>query len=71
MLGLRVEDNSFTGVEPLPNARLMWTPSDSQSLWASVARAVRTPSRAELDGEVLFGRSPRPARRAIQRPCRS
>ncbi len=58
MLGLRVEDNSFTGVEPLPNARLMWTPSDSQSLWASVARAVRTPSRAELDGEILFSVTP-------------
>jgi len=45
MLGLRVEDNSFTGVEPLPNVRLMWTPSDSQSLWASVARAVLLRSR--------------------------
>jgi iron complex outermembrane receptor protein len=58
MLGLRVEDNSFTGVEPLPNVRLMWTPSDSQSLWASVARAVRTPSRGELDGEVNLSVTP-------------
>ena len=58
MLGLRIEDNSFTGVEPLPNVRLMWAPSDSQSLWASVARAVRTPSRAELDGEVIFSVTP-------------
>ncbi len=52
MLGIRLEDSSFTGFEPMPNARLMWTPSDSQSLWAAVSRAVRTPSRAELDAQV-------------------
>ena len=49
ILGLRLEHNSYTGFEPQPNARLIWTPSASQSLWTSVARAVRTPSRAELD----------------------
>lgn len=52
MLGVRLENNSYTGFEPLPNARLMWTPSEHQSLWASVSRAVRTPSRAELDAQV-------------------
>ncbi|MBN8439136.1 MAG: TonB-dependent receptor [Candidatus Accumulibacter sp.] len=58
MLGVRLEDSSFTGVEPLPNLRVMWTPSDSQSVWASIARAVRTPSRAELDGEIKLSVTP-------------
>jgi len=52
MLGLRLENSSFAGFEPLPNVRLMWTPSPTQTLWGSVSRAVRIPSRAELDAQV-------------------
>jgi iron complex outermembrane receptor protein len=48
-LGTKVEHNDFTGVEVQPGARLAWTPSEAHTLWASVARAVRTPSRAEDD----------------------
>lgn len=52
MLGARLEHNSFTGFEPQPNVRLMWTPTPVQALWGAVSRAVRTPSRAERDAEV-------------------
>jgi len=52
LLGLRLEDNSFSGFAPLPNVRMIWTPSVNQSLWGSVSRALRIPSRAELDGRV-------------------
>ncbi|WP_313952132.1 TonB-dependent receptor [Accumulibacter sp.] len=52
ILGVRFETNNFTGYQPLPNARLMWTPSETQSVWGSVARAVRTPSRGELDAAI-------------------
>lgn len=48
-LGTKVEHNDFTGVEVQPNARLAWYPTNNQTVWASVARAVRTPSRAEDD----------------------
>lgn len=48
-LGTRVDHNDFTGFEIQPNARLMWTPNPENSLWASISRAVRTPSRAEND----------------------
>jgi iron complex outermembrane receptor protein len=48
-LGTKVEHNDFTGVEYQPGARLAWTPAENQTLWASVARAVRTPSRAADD----------------------
>ena len=51
-LGARLEHNSYTGREIQPSARLLWTPSPTQSLWGSVARAVRTPSRAEADGRI-------------------
>lgn len=49
ILGSKLEHNDFTGWEAQPGARLLFTPHDRHTLWASVARAVRTPSRAEAD----------------------
>ncbi|MCI5050559.1 MAG: TonB-dependent receptor [Rickettsiales bacterium] len=48
-LGTKFEHNQFTGAEFQPSGRLSWLIDDSQTLWASVARAVRTPSRAAQD----------------------
>lgn len=56
-LGSKIEHNDFTGVEVEPGARLLWTPwvdsgsraLASQNFWASVSRAVRTPTRADED----------------------
>ena len=48
-LGSKIEHNDFTGFEIQPSARLLWTPAVRHSAWASVSRAVRTPSRAEDD----------------------
>ncbi len=45
--GSKFEHNDYTGVEIQPNARLLWTPTTNQTLWASVSRAVRSPSRSE------------------------
>jgi len=45
--GLKAERSSFTGFEILPNARIAWQPDDETLLWASVSRAVRTPSRID------------------------
>ena len=50
ILGTKLEHNDYTGFEIQPNLRLIWTSDARSSLWASVARAVRTPSRAEADG---------------------
>lgn len=43
-LASRLEHNDFTGFEIQPTARLLWTPDTTQSVWAAVSRAVRTPS---------------------------
>jgi iron complex outermembrane receptor protein len=45
--GCKFEDNEFTGFEYQPTARLLWTPSEEQSVWAAVSRAVRTPNFGE------------------------
>ncbi len=48
-LGTKAEYNSYTGFEIQPGARLAWTPTEHHTFWTSVARAVRTPSRADDD----------------------
>ncbi|UFS69978.1 TonB-dependent receptor [Geomonas sp. RF6] len=47
ILGSKFEHNDFTGFEIQPTARLLWTPAKQHSIWASVSRAVRTPSIVE------------------------
>ena len=46
-LGTKLEHNDITGVEVQPTARLLWTPTKKQSVWAAVSRAVRIPSLLE------------------------
>ncbi len=46
-LGSKLEHNDYTGFEVEPGARLAWTPTERQTVWASVSRAVRTPSQFE------------------------
>ncbi|WP_200329896.1 TonB-dependent receptor plug domain-containing protein [Thiocystis violacea] len=53
-LGTKLEHNDFTGFEIQPSIRTRWNPRPDATLWAAVSRAVRTPSRGELD---LFGES--------------
>ena len=48
-VGLRLEHNSYTGLEWLPNARLAWHPSADSLLWAAASRAVRAPSRIDRE----------------------
>jgi len=45
--GLTVEHNDFTQFEVQPTARATWAPSSEWMAWASVSRAVRTPSLEE------------------------
>jgi len=50
--GTKLEHNNFSGFEYQPSARLLWAPTDHESFWVAVTRAVRTPSR--LDQDVAF-----------------
>ena len=54
-LGTKVEKNSFStdNLEWSPNARLAWQANESSTVWGSVARAIRSPSRIEQDGKIV------------------
>ncbi len=53
-LGVKLED-SGEGVEIQPSLRVIWTDPAKWSLWASLSRAVRTPSRFESDANAGAG----------------
>ncbi len=48
-LGSKFGHNNYNGFDVQPSARLLWNRTPRQSFWASVARAVRTPSRIDED----------------------
>ncbi len=54
-IGSKFINNNFTGFEYMPNAKLAYYPSRNQTLWASVARAVRTPTRNDDSLSILGG----------------
>jgi iron complex outermembrane receptor protein len=49
VLGSKFEQNSYTGFEFQPSARMVWTPNDRNSFWGAISRAVRTPNRGDED----------------------
>jgi iron complex outermembrane recepter protein len=51
-LGSKLEHNGYTGFEFQPSAQLVWTPTDRQAIWASVARAIRQPARSDSDLQI-------------------
>ncbi len=52
ILGTKLEHNDYTGLEVQPKTAILWTPSPNHTIWGSVSRAVRTPSRVEDDGTI-------------------
>ena len=48
-LGARLERNDYTGTEWLPSLRLGWQPRADHLVWGALSRAVRAPSRLDVD----------------------
>jgi iron complex outermembrane receptor protein len=55
--GIKLERNSYTGVEPLPSLRLAWLHSPDSTTWGALSRVARAPSRIDRDF-FLPGRPP-------------
>lgn len=48
-LGIKLQDSPFTQWEAMPSAQLAWQPDSSKLLWSSLSRALRSPSRLDVD----------------------
>lgn len=48
-LGSKFLHNEYTGFEVQPSVRIAFTPDDPHTIWAAVSRAVRTPSRFDVE----------------------
>ncbi len=46
-IGAKLEHNYYSGFGAMPSARVAWTPTQRQTLWAAISETERTPS--ELD----------------------
>jgi len=54
IVGSKFEYNDFSGFEYQPSGRFVFTPGEEHTVWGAVSRAVRTPSRADEEIEILI-----------------
>jgi len=57
ILGLKLEDDPYSGTTPLPDARLSWNVNDETLLWSAVSRAIRSPTPFDRDVEEYLGQT--------------
>jgi iron complex outermembrane recepter protein len=49
IVGSKLEHNDYSGWEVMPSLRLALTPDERRTIWGAVSRAVRSPSRVDVD----------------------
>jgi len=57
-LGLKLEDDPYSGISAMPNVRASWQVNDRNMLWAAVSRAIRSPT--PFDTHVVEDLGPTP-----------
>lgn len=57
-LGTKLEQNSYSGFECQPSARLLWAPDETHVFWGAISRPVRTPSRVGQNSTINIGPLP-------------
>ncbi len=64
ILGTKFEHTTYGGYDLQPSGRLQWTPTQDQTAWMAVSRAVTTPSQSDVGlrlNETAFPTGPPPA----------
>ncbi len=59
-VGTKLEHNDYTGFGVMPTTRIAWLPSNHQTVWAAVSRALRAPSRNDTNLVLNIGAIPGP-----------
>ena len=49
ILGLKLEEDAYSGLALLPNVRLSWRPAKGATIWLAVSRAIRSPTPFDRD----------------------
>lgn len=57
-IGLKVENDPYSGISLMPSGKLSWQASPTDLLWASISRAVRSPTPFDTDVVELVGATP-------------
>jgi len=60
LFGSKIENDPFVGWQFEPNAQLLYTPKENRTYWASISRAVSTPSIIETQSHDNFTVQPIP-----------
>jgi len=55
ILGLKFEEDPYSGLAILPTVRLSWTPTGKTLIWASASEAIRSPTPFDRDVVEKFG----------------
>lgn len=48
-VGLKLEDDPYSGVSPMPSGRLSWQIAPDHMVWGAISRAVRSPTPFDTD----------------------
>jgi iron complex outermembrane receptor protein len=54
-VGVKLEDDPYTGTTPLPSVRLGWSATDRTLLWSAVSRAIRSATPFDRDVAEYLG----------------
>jgi len=54
--GIKLDHNTYSGLEYLPSVRMAWKLTDRHTIWAALSRAIRAPAR--LDRELFIPGNP-------------
>jgi iron complex outermembrane receptor protein len=58
IIGGKLEHNDFSGLQFLPNTRLIWSPDRHHSFWTAVSKAGTTPARNKQDMDIWLDTVP-------------
>ncbi len=48
-IGLKIENDPYSGISPMPSGRLSWQIDSANMVWAAISRAVRSPTPFDTD----------------------
>ncbi len=58
ILGLRIDNSTYSELDLQPTARLLYSINDSQSVWLAASKATRSPSRANFSSRWVVSSRP-------------